>query len=250
MQYTEKELAKLIEDVTEAFTADLAKAEEEFNASKSEVLEETSVQPVLVEEVLVKAEEESEQKEEAKEDSEESCDYDDEDMEEMHKMYSSMSKAELAAHHGSVQKALEHHGLAKSGENMQKSEEAVAAVEVTAAVVEESKPVQNSEMELLKSEVEAQKAKNEELKKNLDVVTEFLSKLNRKIAPPAKAITSLDVIAKSEATEETKELTKSEVKAVLAKKVYDPTLSKSDREAINAFYLNDANIDSVRHLLK
>lgn len=249
MQYTEKELAKLIEDVTEAFTADLAKAEEELNASKSEVLEETSVQPVLVEEVLVKAEEESEQKEEAKEDSEESCDYDDEDIEEMHKMYSSMSKAELAAHHGSVQKALEHHGLAKSGENMQKSEETVAAVEITPAVVE-SKPEQNSEMELLKSEVEAQKAKNEELKKNLDVVTEFLSKLNRKIAPPAKAITSLDVIAKSEATEETKELTKSDVKAVLAKKVYDPTLSKSDREAINAFYLNDANIDSVRHLLK
>jgi len=108
---------------------------------------------------------------------------------------------------------------------------------------------ENTEVELLKSEVEAQKAKNDELKKSLDAVTEFIGKLSKKIAPPAKAITSLDVIAKSEGAG-SQELSKSEVTAILAKKAQDPNLKKSDRDAINAFYLNSASIESVSHLLK
>ena len=37
-------------------------------------------------------------------------------------------------------------------------------------------------------------------------------------------------------------MTKTEITAILAKKASDPTLSKSDREAINAFYWNGADL--------
>jgi hypothetical protein len=56
---------------------------------------------------------------------------------------------------------------------------------------------ENTEVELLKSELETQK-------KNFEAVQEFLTKLVKKTAPQGKAITSLDVIAKSEASNEEK----------------------------------------------
>ena len=148
----------------------------------------------------------------------------------MHKIYKSMSKGELKVHHGSICKALERAEPSKAPAELCKSE-------------------QNPEIELLKAEVETHKAKNEELKKSLDTVAEILTKLIKKTAPQGKAITSLEAIAKSEATEE-KPLTKGEVTAILAKKAADSSLSKSDREAINAFYLSGATINSISHLLK
>lgn len=287
MQYTENELNKLIEDVEKEFTAHLTKAEENFKLAKSE--EASSAAPKIdetvtteqVEQPLIKAEE-KEDKEDKKEDKEEQseapaekeaakpaedkqeapkedapkeekpaeeaqcgedgCDYDEEDLEHMHKMYSSMSKGELKAHHDAVRKALDSQGMEKCGDmQLAKSEN----IEVPAAV--ETKP---AEVDLLKSELEAQKAKSEELKKNLDAVSEFLTKLVKKSAPQGKAITTLDVITKSEITPEEKPLTKSEITSILAKKATDPSLSKSDREAINAFYLNGASINSISHLLK
>lgn len=131
---------------------------------------------------------------------------------------------------------------------MIKSETAVASIEVAADV----KPEPTKELELLKSEVATEKAKSEALQKNLDTVSAILTKLvEKKAAPQAKAITSLEVIAKSEGgSTEAKPLTKGEIDAVLLKKSQDPKLEKSDRDAINNFYLGGGSINSISHLLK
>ncbi len=110
---------------------------------------------------------------------------------------------------------------------------------------------ENQELELVKAENEANKVKAETLQKTLDVATAFLTKLvEKKGAPAGKAITSLDVIAKSEGEKEEKTLSKVEIDSILNKKAADPKLEKSDRDAINAFYLSNAGINSISHLLK
>jgi hypothetical protein len=176
--------------------------------------------------------------------SDEHCDYDDEDLEHMQKMYSSMSRGELKAHHDAVKQCLDSMGMEKCGDMaMQKTE--TQTIEVKPEVTQPS-----PEVELLKSEVSAKTAKIDELQKSLELVTEFVAKLAKKAAPAGKAITSLEAIAKSEVTTETKELSKGEITTLLAKKAADPSLSKSDRDAINAYYLTGASINKISHLLK
>lgn len=170
--------------------------------------------------------------------------YDEEDMAHMHKMYASMSKAELKAHHDCIMKC----GMMAQSEeaNMAKSE----TVQATEIKVE---PVQSQpETALLKSELESTKAQNEELKKNLEGVKEFLTALVKQVkgVPQGKAVTTLDAVTKSEPTQETKELSKVEIKTILSEKAADPNLKKSDREAINNYYLNGANLNTISHLLK
>lgn len=178
----------------------------------------------------------------------EACDYDAEDLEHMSKMYSSMSRGELKAHHDACRRALDSQGMAKCGDMSMAKAEENKAVAVEAIVVPATTP--SPEVELLKSENEAVKAKNEGLQKSLDAVTAILTKMvEKKAAPQGKAITSLEAIAKSEATEE-KSLSKGEVTQILAKKAADPSLKKSDRDAINAFYLTGASIQTISHLLK
>jgi hypothetical protein len=117
--------------------------------------------------------------------------------------------------------------------------------------VQMGKSETDSEVQLLKSEFEAQKAKSETLQKTLDGVTEFLTKLAKKTsAPQGKAVTSYDVIAKSEDESGTTPMSKSEIVSILNKKASDPSLTKSDREAINNFYLSNASVNSISHLLK
>lgn len=172
--------------------------------------------------------------------------YDDEDLDHMNKMYASMSKGELKAHHDAIKACLDNCAMEKCGESapapMAKTEE---TVEVK---VEDKAP---AELELLKSESAAKDAKISDLQKKLDIATEFVTKLfAKKSAPAGKAITNLETIAKSEGSEEVKPLNKNEITAILAKKAAEPTLTKSDRDAINAYYLNGASIDKISHLLK
>ena len=177
----------------------------------------------------------------------ESHDYDDEDMEHMHKMYGSMSRGELKAHHDACRAALDSQGMEKPAGDMSmtKSED----IKTTGITVPTVTPF--PEMDLLKSEVEAQKAKAESLQKSLDAVTAFITKLvDKKAAPQGKAITSLEAITKSESFTEEKVLTKGEITEILAKKTSEPSLKKSDRDAINAFYLNGTSIQTISHLLK
>lgn len=186
--------------------------------------------------------------------------YDAEDIAQMDQMYLSMSREELLAHHDSCVRALDSIGaehshaaaaaapaaeMDKCGEvSMMKSEEKPASIEVSPEVIKNTE-----ETEILKSEVEAHKAKNAELQKSLDTVSEILTKLVKK-APQGKAITALEQVAKSEGSTEEKQLTKSEITAILTKKSADPTLSKNDRDAINAYYINNTNVNTISHLLK
>jgi hypothetical protein len=277
MQYTETELSDLIKSVEMEFAAHLAKSEptdllaksedapekeESEEKPKEESKEESHEEPKKEEgheeehkeegdapkfegkedapekEAAPESKEEGEAQPESHD--EESHGYDDEDMEHMHKMYSSMKKGELKAHHDCIKGCLDAHK--QEGMEMQKSEE-IPAIEVP--------EVKNEQVELLKSELSTAQAEKEDLKKSLDMVTEILAKMVKKTVPSAKAVTTLDVIEKSEPVEKVQSLTKSEITAKLNVAASRPDLAKSDREAINAFYLSQTpNLESISHLLK
>lgn len=278
MQYTQEYVAQLISDVEKAFTAHLAKAED-TSLAKSEgdekdhkEKEEHKEEPEHKEEAPkheAKEEHHEEGKEhdekhepkaeEHQEHGEESHDYDQEDMDHMEKMYRSMSKGELSAHHGCIQKCMgkseakpaemsknEAEGHKNGGEMSACEPKDVpgAKSEASKAHGDKMEKSENQEVELLKSELETQK-------KYVEGIQEFLTKLVKKSAPQGKAITSLDVVAKSEMSIKDESLTKAQIHEVLKTKSGDPTLKKSDRDAINAFYLNgQVNVNSISHLLK
>lgn len=198
--------------------------------------------------------------------------YDDEDMSHMHSMYSSMSKGELKAHHDCIRKCMDGMGLAKCEDGMAKAETSDAAKDAEGyrpnggpkdgeaakaktpassdaqALNKSEKDVAVDEISLLKSELEAVKAKSAEEKKTLnEQVEKFLTAFVAKTAPAGKAITSLDIIAKTENGKEEKTLTKSEIDAKLLAKSRS-NISKADRDAINGYYFSK-NIEQVRHLL-
>ena len=234
---SEQESAQLL-----AKSEEEAKKEEEKKDEKEESKEEDKSE---------KSEEKSEskeepKKEEEKKDDDESHGYDDEDMEEMHKMYDSMSKGELKAHKNSIEKCW----MSKCGEmtQMAKSEETKVEVK-TEEVKTEAK---ESETEtLLKSEIESVKKENEDLKKNLESLVTAMNTFMTKKAPVRKAITDIEYIKKSEESQdEVKPMTKSEIDTILSKKVVDPSLTRADREAINQFYLTNAGVEKIAHLLK
>lgn len=200
--------------------------------------------------------------------------YDEEDMNHLHSMYSSMSRGELKAHHDAVRKCMDGMGLAKCESGMAKAEmedgakdaegyrpnggpcDGEAASSKTPAASDDQAMTKSekdvvvdvsSEIALVKSERDAALAESAQNKKNLEAVEAFLKKFVEKTAPMGKAITSLDIIAKTESGKNEKPLTKSEIDAkLLAKSKSD--LSKSDRDAINSFYFNK-NVETIRHLL-
>jgi hypothetical protein len=200
--------------------------------------------------------------------------YDDEDMAHMHSMYSSMKKSELKAHHDCIRKCMDGMGLEKCEDGMAKAETSDAAKDAQGyrpnggpkdgkaesesntpacsdeqALDKSEKNIVIEEVSLLKSELEATRAESKKNKENLDAVAEFLKKFVEKTAPAAKAITSLDVIAKTENGSEEKPLQKSEIDAKLLSKAKDRSLSQSDRNAINSYYFSK-DIKKVSHLLK
>lgn len=272
--YTSDELQSLMADVTKEFTAHLAKAEDSFKLAKAEdgsdkkdkpaeeakpedkkaesdkpaekapegdKKEGESAPPFAAKEGEKEAEGEKPAAEAAPAQAApaegEAHGYDEEDLAHMHSMYSSMSPAELRAHHDAVRKCMDGQGLAKCEDSMAKSEKDLV-VEVAPS----------EEVILLKSELESAKAESEASRKNLEAVESFLKKFVEKTAPAGKAITSLDIIAKTESVKEEKVLSKSEIDAKLLAKAKDQSLSKSDREAINSYYFSK-NVESVRHLL-
>lgn len=111
---------------------------------------------------------------------------------------------------------------------------------------------ENGENDLLKSEHETLLAKHEDLQKRFDLVATFLTALvDKKVAPTGKAITDLSALAKNEGETEDKVLSKDEIHQVLCKKSSEPTLKKSDRDAINTYYADGrVDIKGISHLLK
>jgi hypothetical protein len=241
MKMTQADFEKLVADVEKEFDlflakaeseakpeATLAKSEDESDKKESEEKEEHAKT------ASAKAEDEKEEK-----DDEDKHDYDDEDVEEMHKMYSSMGKAELGLHKSAMEKCW----MEKCGDmSVMKSEKS-----------ENAEPLKKAEeAALFKSELEAKTKENEELKKHMEELVSAMNNFFAKKGPTRKAITSIEYVKKSEienAKPEPKNLTKSEVTAILNKKAADPTLSKADREAINNYYLKGGNLETVKHLL-
>jgi len=242
----ESEFMNLMKSEQEA-AQPLAKSEEAPKEEKKEEEKEESKEEPKAEAKPEEKKEEpkaEEKKDEEKKEDDESHGYDDEDMEEMSKMYSSMSKGELKAHKESVEKCW----MGKCGEmtQMTKSEETSAQPEVKA---EETKP--SEESTLLKSELDSVKKENEALKKNVEgLVAAINTYVTKKQAPVRKAITDIEFVKKSEEGSEEKKLTKSEIDSILAKKAQDPKTSVQDRAAINSFYLTNAGVDKIAHLLK
>jgi len=245
MKFTPEAYNQLVEDVEKELSALLAKSDSEISQplvkseeepkeeQKDESQEEESKEEPKEE---AKEDKKEDEKEEAKD---EDCDYDDEDKEEMHKMYESMSKGELKAH----KEAVEKNWMTKCGDMQQMAKSEQITVEVTK---EESQ-----ETELFKSENTSLKKENEELKKNVESLVVAMNSFLSNKAPERKAVTDVSFIAKSEETkQEVKPLSKSEVTKILSQKTQSSTLSKADRDLINNYYINNAAIETVSHLLK
>lgn len=171
----------------------------------------------------------------------EASEYDAEDMAEMEKMYKSMPKTEAEVHYKTLKKAM--FGDSATEVEVKKSE-----VKADEKVVEEVK--------LLKSENESVKAENDELKKSLEKLTQIVAKVfaPKAGAPKQKAITSMEVVKKSE--EETKveakdfsKISRDEINKSLTAKIRSGKIEKNDKDAINNFIINNGSIELIKHLL-
>lgn len=230
--------AELQKSLSEAGTSSLAKSEDGEDSHEKEESHE----------------EEHKEHEDKKDD--EDHGYSDEDMEEMHKMYGSMSKAEHKIHLKSLKKAMCGSHSPEEMEKCWKSEEEAEEHKEEKKDEEKKDEDKKEDMEkcgemkpIAKSEIESLKKDNEELKKNIEGLVSAIHTFVTKKAPARKAITEIEYVKKSEAVKAEKTLSKSEITGILSKKAQDPNLSKADRDAINAFYMNGAGLDSVKHLL-
>lgn len=223
----------------------LAKSEDESEKAEDKKEESKEEAKASEETPSDKKEEKSETTEKKQEDSDEdSHGYDDEDMEEMNKMYDSMSKGELKAHKSAMEKCW----MAKCGEMTKPAEMTKSEKQVEVQAPTESKPEEST---LLKSEIDRVNKENEELKKNLEgIVSALTTYVTKKPAPTRKAVTDIEFVKKSEEGSEQKSLSKSEITSILKKKASDPTLSSSDREAINQFYSTNGSLEKIQHLIK
>jgi len=182
-----------------------------------------------------------------------------EEFETIDELYSSMDKSEIEAHYNAIKKVM----FGEAEESMVKEEsaahEAAESEEEEKKEKKDKKEEEKEEMEKCGDMVAAKKSEtdlateNEELKKNLETLNSLVSKLfNEKKAPSQKAITNASFIAKSEESEiptfDASELSKSEITSKLKALDYGK-LSKSDRDAINNFYLQNGSVDKIKHLI-
>jgi DNA mismatch repair ATPase MutL len=224
-KYSDQDMLKIISEIETTFAESLNKAEVQVKADEE----------------LVKSESE--------------LDYDDEDFAEMEKMYKSMNKKEAEAHYKSLKKALfgeEEKEEEKKEEKKEDKKDKKESKKEKEEEVEKCGEMTKSETPVSTEDSEKVKAENAELKKSIEQYSKVLELVKNKVlvAPKQKAITNLDYVKKSEEEKaEEKTLSKNEVIAKLAIKARDINLNKSDREAINNYCVNNASIDSIKHLL-
>lgn len=178
-----------------------------------------------------------------------------EEFETIDELYASMEKNEIEAHYNAIKKV-----MFGEAEEMAKEESAAhEAAESEEEEKEEHKKKKEKKEEMEKcGEMVAKKSEkdliseNEELKKNLETLNDLVTKLFNKKAPTQKAITNASFIAKSEETEtptfDVSELSKSEITSKLKALDYGK-LSKSDKDAINNFYLENGSVNKIKHLI-
>lgn len=212
--YTKEQVDAMLSQVEQEFEKTLG------SITKNEEIEDNNEETVVeTEEAMAKSEDEVEVESE-------------EEYETIDELYNSMSKSEKEAHYASCKKAL-------FGEKEETQE----------------KPAAQVEEKMSKSESQKLKEENEELKKSYEQLNELVSKMfTAKKAPAQKAITSTNYIAKSEGFEDQGEIdfskmSKNEITDKL-KAVDQSNLTKSDREAINDFYLKNGSVDKIKHLIK
>lgn len=215
-----------------------------------------------VDEMLLQVEQEFEKtlegiaKNEKNEIVEESVEADSEDFETIDDLYASMTKSEVEAHYSSLKKVM----MAKAEEKEEEKEESKEHEEEEKKDKKEDKEEDKKEemekcgdMSAAKKSEKSLVEENEELKKSIETLNDLVSKLfSAKKAPTQKAITATNFIAKSEELEtETvsiAEMSKGEVTAKL-KALDFQSLSKSDRDAINNFYLQNGSVEKIKHLI-
>ena len=226
-----------------------------------------------VDEMLLQVEQEFEKtlgsisKSEKNQTTEESADADSEEFETIDELYASMSKNEIDAHYSSIKKVM----LAKSEDEdceMEKEEHEMEEEKEEHEKKEKKEDEEKEEHEKKEDEKEMEKCgempaakksetsslvqENEELKKNIETLNDLVSKLFSKKAPSQKAITATSFIAKSEETEQASfdisEMSKGEITSKL-KALNFGSLSKSDRDAINNFYLQNGSVEKIKHLI-
>lgn len=236
MNYSEQDLATLISEVEEEFTKHLTKAEEQSEEviAKSEETEQETIETAEVE------------AEETIEKSEKVLNYDDEDFAEMDGLYAGMTKAEAEAHYKSVKKAL----FGEESEEVISKSEEVSEV----STEENEEMIAKSEYDALVEGKEAAEKERDELKKSIEQLTEAIKGFNSSRAPKQKAITKMAYLGKSESASEEKEevenLSKSEISKRLTAKIRNGEIKKSeDKEAVQAFYLENKSIETIKHLL-
>lgn len=203
----------------------LSQVEQEFEKTLGSIAKNEEIQKEVESEEIEASEEEFEKSE-------------DEDFETIDDLYASMTKSEQEAHYSAIKKAM-----------FDKEEEETEQVEEVAKSKKESE-----EEKIAKFENKDLKSENEELKKNLSTLNELVEKMfSFKKAPAQKAITSADYIAKSEEEIENdfdpSKMSKGEITSKLQSLDYS-SLSKNDREAINSYYLENASVNKIKHLIK
>lgn len=215
---SKSEVFSILDDVEATFAAGLKKnAISRMAKSEDEVKEEESEEE---KEKKAKAKKEAEEKEEKKEDEVEVMEKSEDFEVECKNLYKSMSKSELAIH-----------------------------LSALTSVVKPSK-----EESLNKSEISL-KEENAVLRKSMsemtDKLTKFFGVAEAKSAPMAKAVTEIGYMAKSEATKADEFVWDSRA---ITKKLEQISKSEStnssDREAINSYYLEGRNVETIKHLLK
>jgi len=222
MNYSEKEMAALINEVENQFADHLKKTEDEVETKLAKSEETVKTAKVEIESKEEVALEKSEEKNE--------IDYDEEDYVEMDKMYASMSKTEMTAHYDSIKKSM---GEEIVTTDMKKSEK---------------------ENDLHKSEITSKEEEITELKKSLSELTVAMTDFLKGKAPKRKAVTHIEHVAKSEevkteeVTEDFGKLSNKEISNRLSTKIRSG-LDKSEREKINKYYDGDIKLDSIKHLL-
>lgn len=221
--YTKEQVDAMLSQVEQEFEKTLGSIAKNENIEE-ELNNEEAVAEVETEEVMAKSEDEAVA--EVETESEES-------FETIEELYDSMNKSEKEAHYAACKKSL--FGEEESSE----TEEPV---------------VEAKEEVMAKSESDKLKEENEELKKSYNQLNELVSKMfSVKKAPAQKAITGTDYIAKSEEVEgeeaiDLSKMSKGEITEKL-KTVDQSNLTKSDRNAINDFYLKNGSVDKIKHLI-
>jgi hypothetical protein len=166
--------------------------------------------------------------------------------EELHSLYASMDPQELQRHQMAIEAAM---GQGQQQEQPSQPQDlAMAEDDKDDKDDEDQEDDEDEEMSKSeKDEFSRLKKDHNDLQKSFAKVVEAMEKA---FAPTRKAVTGIEYVQKSEETQQQKPLSKAETIAVLNEKAKDPTLSKSDRMAINDFILNGGSQDKIKTIIK